>query len=536
MSDKYDMVDKTIDDVYCRLVDNVSDKVEVLLFSKTGRMGLQRNSNLNKTLLIFSVFVCETISSQVPRPRGVSLSRASLYPPDKDFTCFDGSATMPFSKVNDDYCDCYDASDEPGTAACPHGIFYCTNAGYKPMNIPSNRVNDGICDCCDGTDEYASGAECVNNCAELGKSAREAAQLRAELVKAGRQVRAEMSQKGVNAKNEKQNKHQELQKNKEDAEKLKEEKEYLKNEAEKLENAALEYYRKLEEEAKKKKVEEEAAKNRAEAEETFKKLDSNQDGLVSIEELQTRTSFDKDHNGEVSPEEAKWFLNDQEQVDLDAFINSCWTSVKPYLLMDSGMYTPPSPDDTTGSEAQDMQEGQHEGESEGNEDEEEETEDDEDTEEHEAPEPVHEEYSVTYDEETQKLVDQANTARTAFQDAEAQVRDIESELQRIQEYLEKDFGPEEEFAPLQGQCFEYHDHEYIYKLCPFDRTCQQPKSSSSETRLGTWGHWSGPESNKYHAQTYDKGQICWNGPARTTIVNIDCGSENKIISVSEPNR
>ncbi|VEN57325.1 unnamed protein product [Callosobruchus maculatus] len=499
-------------------------------------MNLLQNSELSKLLLTFFVFVCGTLSSQVPRPRGVSLSRAALYPPNKDFTCFDGSATIPFSKVNDDYCDCYDASDEPGTSACPHGIFYCTNAGHKPMNIPSNRVNDGICDCCDGTDEYGSGKECFNNCAEMGKSAREAAQLRAEVVKAGKQVRAEMSQKGVHAKHEKQNKLQELQRNKEEAEKLKQEKENLKHEAEKLENAALEYYRKLEEEAKKKKVEEEAAKNRAEALETFKKFDSNQDGLVSVQELQTRPSFDKDRNGEVSDEEAKWFLNGQEEVDFEAFINNCWTSIKPYMLMDSGLYTPPSADETV-SEVDDMQEGQAEEEHEANEDEEEEeTDDGEDNEEQEATPGAHEEYSVTYDDETQKLVDQANNARTAFQDAEAQVKDIESEMQRIQEYLEKDFGPEEEFAPLQGQCFEFSDHEYIYKLCPFDRTSQQPKSSSSETRLGTWGHWSGSESNKYRVQTYDKGQICWNGPPRTTIVKIDCGSENKVISVSEPNR
>jgi len=35
------------------------------------------------------------------------------------FTCLDGSSTMDFSHVNDDYCDCEgDGSDEPGVYVC----------------------------------------------------------------------------------------------------------------------------------------------------------------------------------------------------------------------------------------------------------------------------------------------------------------------------------------------------------------------------------------------------------------------------------
>ena len=49
---------------------------------------------------------------------------ASLYDPTKEFTCFDGSRKIPFKYVNDDYCDCQDGSDEPGTAACPNGLFF----------------------------------------------------------------------------------------------------------------------------------------------------------------------------------------------------------------------------------------------------------------------------------------------------------------------------------------------------------------------------------------------------------------------------
>jgi len=67
--------------------------------------------------------------------------------------------------VNDDYCDCADGKDEPGTSACSNGQFYCLNKGYVAQFITSSRVQDGYCDCCDGNDE--AHFTCVNNCKEL---------------------------------------------------------------------------------------------------------------------------------------------------------------------------------------------------------------------------------------------------------------------------------------------------------------------------------------------------------------------------------
>lgn len=54
----------------------------------------------------------------------ITFSEASFYDPTRDFNCLDGSGTIPFSYVNDDYCDCQDGSDEPGTAACPNGKIF----------------------------------------------------------------------------------------------------------------------------------------------------------------------------------------------------------------------------------------------------------------------------------------------------------------------------------------------------------------------------------------------------------------------------
>lgn len=47
--------------------------------------------------------------------------------------------------MNDDYCDCLDGSDEPGTSACPDMKFYCLNVGHEGVFIHSSYVNDMVC-------------------------------------------------------------------------------------------------------------------------------------------------------------------------------------------------------------------------------------------------------------------------------------------------------------------------------------------------------------------------------------------------------
>lgn len=123
---------------------------------------------------------------------------AKYYIDSETFTCISTpSIHLPIARLNDDFCDCPDGSDEPGTSACAHLShlspasfgstpsheidttialpgFYCKNKGHLPSYVPFTAVNDGVCDyefCCDGGDEWAKvgGVKCEDRCKEIGK-------------------------------------------------------------------------------------------------------------------------------------------------------------------------------------------------------------------------------------------------------------------------------------------------------------------------------------------------------------------------------
>jgi protein kinase C substrate 80K-H len=132
-------------------------------------------------------------------------------------------------QVNDDYCDCPDGSDEPGTSACtylstlspeqpvPGTIdgtsnvtvalpgFYCKNKGHQPSYLPFTLVNDGVCDyelCCDGSDEWAGVGDikCPDQCASMGKEWRKKEAEREKAAFAAGRRRTELVKKAYDLK------------------------------------------------------------------------------------------------------------------------------------------------------------------------------------------------------------------------------------------------------------------------------------------------------------------------------------------------
>ncbi|XP_057953342.1 glucosidase 2 subunit beta [Malania oleifera] len=141
-------------------------------------------------LFFFSLsYATSPIAAGSASLRGVAPEDEKYYKSAEIMKCRDGSNKFTRAQLNDDFCDCPDSSDEPGTSACPNGKFYCHNAGHVPLFIFSSRVNDGICDCCDGSDEYDGKVKCSNTCWEAGKVARDKLKKKIETYKEGINLR-----------------------------------------------------------------------------------------------------------------------------------------------------------------------------------------------------------------------------------------------------------------------------------------------------------------------------------------------------------
>ena len=101
-------------------------KITNLLFLSSN---LPITTRMLRALLVLSLPVVSpstTISGVAPSDQ---IKYAST-----EFSCLVGGQpkNLPINRVNDEYCDCDDGDDEPGTAACSHvitSVFHCENDG-----------------------------------------------------------------------------------------------------------------------------------------------------------------------------------------------------------------------------------------------------------------------------------------------------------------------------------------------------------------------------------------------------------------------
>ncbi|KAG6401260.1 hypothetical protein SASPL_138111 [Salvia splendens] len=435
--------------------------------------------------------------------------------------CKDGSKKFNKSQFNDDFCDCPDGTDEPGTSACPNGKFYCKNAGHAPIVLYSSRVNDGICDCCDGSDEYDGKTICPNTCWEAGKVAREKLKKKIATYQEGVTIRRKEIEKAKLS----------ISKEEAELEKLKEEEKILNGLVEKLKERK-EQIEKAEEQERLQKEKEEKERKEAQAtkdddtkaEDTEPKPKDIHDDIGLVDQP-PQDSAEDNHGSYTEPELGDHSIEDKLSNDgageQDGSIQNTEQLVEDSTSdgkdgLDSGnQYDSSSSQrlesddeldfsDITGTSSSSWLDK--------------------------IQQRVKSIFQAVNIFQKPVNVSEAAQVRKEYDESSSKLSKIQSRISHLKQKLIEDFGPEKEFYSFYGKCFESKQNKYVYKVCPFKQATQE--EGYSTTRLGSWEKF----EESYRVMQFMNGDKCWNGPDRSLKVRLRCGLKNELTDVDEPSR
>lgn len=509
--------------------------------------------------------------------------------PSDTFTCISNpSISIPFSRVNDDFCDCPDGSDEPGTAACSYLShlsppqyhpgpdtaaaslnttlalpgFYCKNKGHQPSYIRFESVNDGKCDyeiCCDGSDEWAQvgGTKCPDKCKEIGAEHKKLEAGRQKALQAALKRRNTLSTEAARLKREVELAHESAQITLAGLQrKVKEAEENL-VEIERREKLRVVRGNAAGKGAGKTGILLNLAKNRVEELRAYLDTTKTQrDAMVSrIAELEGLLSTLKDeHNPNFNDEGVKRAVRGWEDYAARE-TDDAWTEAEDRDLMavlaedndSNGInWAEFEVDDSTSQPESDVA--------------------------------ALYQYSAYLPEGVRLWIDArlssirriliengilpddadpstssateskaVTDAKKILSDAQREVKNTENELNRHRDDLAKEYGPNDGiFRALKDQCISRDSGEYEYELCWLGQTKQKPKKGGGHTNMGNFVGFDlefvddaigkdgkGLGTGERVVLKYENGQGCWNGPARSTRVYLACSEVDEIWKVSE---
>jgi len=124
----------------------------------------------------------------------------------------------------------------------------------------------------------------------------------------------------------------------------------------------------------------------------------------------------------------------------------------------------------------------------------------------------------------------AEEARRLLREREDAKSSIQRKIDELKALTTTDFGPESELMELYDKCFEFKHNQYVYEFCGFKEAKQ--KEGGRSTSLGRFEKYDADQK----ALRYANGQTCWNGPARSLSVMLECGADNVILGVDEPGK
>lgn len=389
----------------------------------------------------------------------------------RDFLCEREGKTVRIEAVNDDFCDCpLYGEDEPGTSACAMGSFYCENKGFMPKNLPSSNVDDGLCDCCDGSDE--SPGLCVNTCKLEALEVQREWMNAIQVLKKGIQAKAGLMEESTDR----------MANHEKEVEALKVQLKKHEDEVEKLKSKETELSE-------------------------LKRLGEEARNLVQGEEIQEGEEKEEEEPDESFPYPEEYrFDNEEDKGDED------FPYPEEYKFdAEEGDEPIPFPEEHKVDSAEEETSGFI----------------------HKTIEGVFEWFKSSNDENDaismDKLKSDLESIQKKLRTAEFTVNDKKNEIEKKMKYGTIDFGAHNEFESLFGLCFEIQKQSYTFEMCPFGKSYQ--KDGKNSIHLGTFQKWG---DQPYKEMLFEHGQKCWNGPQRTTKVQLKCGTSNKITHVDEP--
>ncbi|KAF8239565.1 hypothetical protein L208DRAFT_1386039 [Tricholoma matsutake] len=488
-----------------------------------------------------------------------------------NWQCLDGSKEIPWAFVNDDSCDCPDGSDEPGTSACSQSMFYCLNKGHIGSSIPSTRVNDGLCEpeCCDGSDELPG--VCQDVCKEIGEAYRKKRDEQRKIQRIGFKIRstyiqfAHKEKKRLEAIVEQL--AQEIEVNEKEVARLKD----VADRTESLSQAALEHkqqsalYRSLLDHSNALKSLQHEHKQHLEREKALGEIlntlrsgynPNYQDmavleavrgweelaGLPHINDVRKDGDFvdikddaqksesepkDEDGDGKEKQDDGMWSAEKLEK-ELGGLVGTDYLS----LLLEYEEHIR-SPRDDEGSILFDLMSY--------------------------LPDSIIPQYEdirdtllvwlkmfgIVHGQDDSAAGELDSTrARQAFTDAQSALERLKTEKTEKEGEIGEifdvhGFGREGEWKKLDGQCVQTDSGDYTYELCFFGEARQIPKHGGSTFSLGNFESWNPSADVKpnqpdyYKKQVYQHGTRCWNGPERSVVLLLTCGTENALLTVAE---
>lgn len=512
--------------------------------------------------LILLIHSCQSSTSEVLR--GAHPDAAAVYKTaigTGRFTCADGSRTIPATAINDNYCDCVDGSDEPGSSACSGGSFYCSNRGHKARILSSTFVDDGICDCCDGSDEAVG--LCASTCARDGAAAREELKAAAKTAASGYKVRL---QRVAAAKAERLQMKSTLQSLKVQIATKQPQVDALtarKEAAEKVATRLREQHaaaQKATEQTSSKNTTSQPAASSATAEPPIVEADTGEETSAAgrFSEAGTLQASEPPADAietavasEGGPTDTESDIQTEAVVQPQSAIKTAEERAKETMAQWVKTDAQPASEEapTLGAEQPLNEAGSGSG------DEESESmqqTDDVDNDEGDGVEMAVSSpgavpalfwrtfrWTLALLGKTPRSVSSSQLDLSERDSSEA-TREHKLHNDQLQELIRKEkeleakatleYGPDDAFLPLHGNCYQIQVDKYVYEACPFGSA--QQKEGGSTTSLGAFSKF----EDNFTSMVFENGQSCWQGPSRSLKLSLTCGTSEVLSAVSEPSR